>query len=94
MMRLAMVVVMLLASVGTVSAECGCVSLRTFTPEEWQRFETQKGTDWWRVTGLIPGPAQPGDWVERPGGESSSMVYMPQQFWDLRACVAKGPTTK
>jgi hypothetical protein len=92
--RASLVAVLLLASIGTASAECACVSLRTFTPEERRRFETQLGTEWWKVMGLIPGPAQRGDWVERAGGDSSSMVYMPQQFWDLRACVAKGPTTK
>jgi hypothetical protein len=94
MIRLVLLVVVLLASAGTASAECACVSLRTFTPEERQRFETQHGTEWWKVMGLIPGPAQPGDWVERSWGDNSRMAYMPQQFWDLRACVAKGPTTK
>jgi hypothetical protein len=94
MMRLALVVGLFLTQVGTAAGECACVSLRTFTPEERKRFETQHGLDWWRVMGLIPGPAQAGDWVERPFGDSSRMAYVPQQFWDLRACVAKGPKTK
>ncbi len=49
------VVLLLLASVSTAPADCTCVSLRTFMPEERGRFEEQ---------------------------------YMPQQFWDLRSCVA------
>jgi hypothetical protein len=82
------VALLLFASVGTASAECACVLLRTFTSEERGRFEEQYGIEWWKVIGLIPGPAQPGDWAERYGGDSSRMVYMPQQFWDLRSCVA------
>ena len=71
------VVLLLLASVGTASAECTCVSLRTFTSEERGRFEEQYGIEWWKVIGLIPGPPQPGDWAERHWGDSSRMVYMP-----------------
>jgi hypothetical protein len=81
-----LVVLLLLAPFGTASAECSCVRLRTFTPEERQQFESQNGVEWWKTMGLIPGPAQPGDWVERPSGDSSIRIYMPQQFWDLRAC--------
>ena len=80
------VVLLLLASVGTASAECSCLPLRTFTPEERQQFETQYGVNWWRAMGLIPGPQSPADWVERPAGESSITVFSPQQFWDPRAC--------
>jgi hypothetical protein len=83
----ALVVAMLLGSVATASAECTCVSLRTFTPEERGRFEEQYGIEWWKAIGLIPGPAQPGDWVEWRAADSSRMIYMPQQFWDLRSCV-------
>jgi hypothetical protein len=86
--RASLVVLLLLASVGTAAADCTCVSLRTFTPEERGRFEERYGVEWWKALGLIPGPAQRGDWVERPSGDSSSMLYMPQQFWDLRSCVA------
>jgi hypothetical protein len=92
MIQLALVVVLFLASSGTASAERACLPLRTFTPEERQRFETQHGMDWWKVMGLIPGPAQPGDWVERPWGDSTRTAYMPQKFWDPRSCV--GPKTK
>ncbi len=88
--RASLGVVLLLPSrqSGTASAECTSVSLRTFTSEERGRFEEQYGIGWWKVIGLIPGPAQPGDWAERHWGDSSRMVYMPQQFWDLRSCVA------
>jgi hypothetical protein len=48
------VVLLLLASVGTASAECTCVSLRTFTSEERGRFEEQYGIEWWKVIDLIP----------------------------------------
>jgi hypothetical protein len=82
------VALLLLASAGTAFADRTCVSLRTFTAEERGRFEEQYGIEWWKVIGLIPGPAQPGDWAERHSGDSSRMVYMPQQFWDLRSCVA------
>jgi hypothetical protein len=88
--RASLVVVMVIASVGTAFAGGTCVSLRTFTLEERGRFETQYGIEWWKVMGLIPGPAQPGDWVERSWGDSSRVTYMPQQFWDLRACVKDG----
>ena len=33
-----LVVLLLLAPFGTASAECSCVRLRTFTPEERQQF--------------------------------------------------------
>jgi hypothetical protein len=59
---------------------------RTFTPEERQRFESQNGPEWWKRLGLVPGPAQPDDWVERPWGDSLIRVYVPQQFWDPRGC--------
>jgi hypothetical protein len=36
-----MVVMLIFASVGTASAECACVRLRIFSPEERQQFETQ-----------------------------------------------------
>jgi hypothetical protein len=91
MLRLArraslVVVLLLLASAGAASAECACPPLRTFTPQEREQFESQLGMEWWKTMGLIPGPVQPGDWVERPWGDSSIHVYMPQQFWDPRAC--------
>jgi hypothetical protein len=82
-------VLLLLASVSTASADGTCVSLRTFMPEERGRFEEQYGIEWWKAIGLIPGPAQSGDWAERHWGDSSRMVYMPQQFWDLRSCVVE-----
>jgi hypothetical protein len=77
---------LIFASVGTASAECACVRLRIFSPEERQQFETQYGVNWWKTMGLIPGPETGGDWVERPAGDSSITVFSPQQFWDLRAC--------
>ena len=55
-----------------------------------QNFETQYGIDWWKVMGLIPGPSQPGDWVERWWGDSSRTFYVPQQFWDPRGCASSG----
>jgi hypothetical protein len=79
---------LLITSVATASAECACLPLRTFTPEERQQFETQYGVDWWKTMGLIPGPQTPADWVERPGAESSITVFSPQQFWDPRACAS------
>jgi hypothetical protein len=82
------VVLLLLASVGPASAECACLPLRTFTPEERQQLETQYGVNWWMAMGLIPGPQIPGDWVERPAGDSSITVFSPQQFWDPRACAS------
>jgi hypothetical protein len=84
------VVLLLLASVGTASAECACLPLRVFTPIERAQFETQYGLNWWRAIGLIPGPSTPGDYVERPSGDSSITIYSPQQFWDPRGC---GPHT-
>jgi hypothetical protein len=81
-----MVAVLLLASVGTASAERACLRLRTFSAEERQQFETQYGVGWWKTMGLIPGPQTAGDWVERPAGDSSITVFSPQQFWDPRAC--------
>jgi hypothetical protein len=90
MMRLAgstsLVTVLLVALVGTASAERACLRLRTFRAEERQQFETQYGVDWWKTMGLIPGPQTPGDWVERPAGDSVITVFSPQQFWDPRAC--------
>ena len=76
------------------SADCSCLRLRTFTAEERQRFESQNGLEWWRTLGLVPGPAQPDDWVERPSGDSSIRIYAPQQFWDLRACVTSTGTIR
>ena len=76
------------AWVSPAPADNSCVALRTFTPEERGKFEERYGVEWWKALGLIPGPAQPGDWVERPSGDSSRMHYVPQQFWDLRSCVA------
>jgi hypothetical protein len=67
--RSLLVIVLFLASVPGASADCTCVSLRTFMPEERGRFEEQYGIEWWKVIGLIPGPAQPGDWAERHSGE-------------------------
>ena len=87
------VVLLFLASVGTASAECTCGSLRTFTPDERGRFEERYGLEWWKALGLVPGPAQPGDWVERPSGDSFRMLYMPEQFWDFRSCVAASKST-
>jgi hypothetical protein len=83
---LLVVVLLLLASVGTVSAECACLRLRIFSPEERQQLETQLGVNWWKTMGLIPGPQTPSDWVERPAGDSSIVVFSPQQFWDPRTC--------
>jgi hypothetical protein len=77
---------LLLASVGTASAESACPRLRTFSPEERQQFETQYGVNWWKTMGLIPGPETPADYVDRPAGDSSITVFIPHQFWDLRAC--------
>jgi hypothetical protein len=82
------VVLILLASVGTASAECACLPLRTFSHEERQQFETQYGVNWWKAMGLLPGPQTPGDWVDRPAGDSSITVFSPQQFWDPRACAS------
>jgi hypothetical protein len=42
--------------------------------------------------GLIPGPETPADYVDRAAGDSSTTVFIPQQFWDLRAC-ANQPNT-
>ena len=97
--RASLVVVLLLTSVGTASAECSCLPLRTFTPEERQQFETQYGVNWWRAMGLIPGPQSPADWVERPDGDSSIAFFSQQQFWDHRACASntidrRGPKRK
>jgi hypothetical protein len=39
--------------------------------------------------GLIPGPQTQADWVERPAGDSSVIVFSPQQFWDPRTCASK-----
>jgi hypothetical protein len=92
MIRWIVALVLLAASVAPVQAfaECACLPLRTFTPEERQQFETQYGIDWWKVMGLIPGPSQPGDWVERWWGDSSRTFYVPQQFWDPRGCASSG----
>ena len=90
--RASLVVVLLLASVSTVSGERGCITLRTFTAEERQRFETQYGVNWWKAMGLIPGPEPPGDWVQRPAGDNIITVFSPQQFWDLRACIRNTDT--
>ena len=76
------------AWVNPAPADNRCVSLRTFTPEERGKFEERYGIEWWKALGLIPGPGQPGDWVERPSGDSSRLLYMPREFWDLRSCVA------
>ena len=67
-------------------AECGGLALRTFTEAERQQFETQYGVNWWKARGLIPGPETAADYVSRPFGDSTITVYMPQQFWDPRAC--------
>ncbi|MGH2437157.1 MAG: hypothetical protein ACRDFA_09195 [bacterium] len=66
--------------------ECTCLPLWTFTPKERQRFETQYGQNWWQALGLIPGPQTAGDYVERPFGDSSMIIYSPQHFWDPRPC--------
>ena len=68
------------------SAACKAPALRTFTEAERQQFETQYGVNWWKAMGLIPGPETAADYVNRPAGDSIITVYMPQQFWDLRAC--------
>jgi hypothetical protein len=91
------VVLLLLGSVATASAEC--MPLRTFTPEERQQFETQYGVNWWKAMGLIPGPQSAGDWVERSAGDSSMTLFSPRQFWDPRACATntsdpRGPKGK
>jgi hypothetical protein len=86
------VVLLLLASVVTTSAESACPRLRTFSPEERQQFETQYGVNWWKTMGLIPGPETAADYVDRPAGDSSITVFIPQQFWDLRACANKSGT--
>jgi hypothetical protein len=84
-------VLLLFTSVGAAAAECPRLTLRTFTPTERQQLEEQLGLEWWKVLGLIPGPAQPGDWVERPWGDSSIRIYMPLQFWDPGACMKQAP---
>jgi hypothetical protein len=86
------VVLLLLASVVTTSAESACPRLRTFSPEQRQQFETQYGVNWWKTMGLIPGPETAADYVDRPAGDSSITVFIPQQFWDLRACANKSGT--
>jgi hypothetical protein len=92
-MRTSLAVVLLfLASVVPTSAESACPRLRTFSPEERQQFETQYGVNWWKTMGLIPGPETPGGYVDRPAGDSSITVFIPQQFWDLRACANKSDT--
>jgi hypothetical protein len=68
------------------SAACAALQLRTFTPEERHRFETQYGVNWWKALGLIPGPESADDYVQRPFGDSTITVFMPQQFWDPRGC--------
>ena len=80
------VLLLLLASVGTASAEGACLLLRTFTAEERRQFETQYGVNWWKTMGLIPGPQTAGDWVERQAGDSSITMFSPQQVWDPRPC--------
>jgi hypothetical protein len=96
--RASLVVVLLLASVGTASAECASLPLRTLSPQERQQFETQYGVNWWKDIGLIPGPQTQADWVERPAGDSSITVFSPQQFWDPRPCASRigprGPKAK
>jgi hypothetical protein len=87
--RASLVVVLLLASVGTTSAECASLPLRTYTPQERQQFETQYGAHWWKAMRLIPGPQTQADWVERPAGDSSVIAFSPQQFWDPRACASR-----
>ncbi|MGH3118769.1 MAG: hypothetical protein ACRDQ2_16970 [Gaiellales bacterium] len=77
---------LVVALLAPLQASSACLPLRTFTAEERQQFESQHGMQWWKTMGLIPGPAQPGDWVERPWGDSSIHIYMPQQFWDPRGC--------
>jgi hypothetical protein len=69
-------------SVGTASAECAALRLRTFTSAERAHLETQYGPNWWQALGLIPGPSTPADYVNRPFGDSFTTVYSPQQFWD------------
>ena len=88
------VILVLVLSVGVPPAASSCLELRTFRPEERQRFETRHGLEWWKTLGLIPGPAQAGDWVERPWGDSFRTFHMPQQFWDPRACAAGVPTAE
>src|SRR5262245_39222072 len=79
----------LLVAVAPLPAVAACASpaLRTFTPEQRQQLETQYGVNWWKAMGLIPGPETAADYVERPFGDSRVTVYMPQRFWDPRACV-------
>jgi hypothetical protein len=67
--RASLVVLLLLASVGTASAECTCVSLRTFTSEERGRFEAQYGIEWWKVK------------VSSLGGRSQ--MYCAERHWGL-----------
>lgn len=83
--RAVTLIVWLLGSAG-VAAECSCLALRTFTPEERVQLETQYGPAWWRALGLIPGPSTADDYVERPFGDSSVTIYSPRQFWDPRTC--------
>jgi hypothetical protein len=85
-------VLLLFVSVGTASAECARLRLRTFSPEERQQLETQYGVNWWRTMGLIPGPQTPGDWAERPAGDSVITIFSPQQLWDPRACAINADT--
>jgi hypothetical protein len=85
---LLMVTAQVAASPAT-SAECKAPALRTFTEAERQQFETQYGLTWWRAMGLIPGPETAADYVNRPAGDSIITVYMPQRFWDFRACASR-----
>ena len=88
-MLLVAALLMVTAQVATpsaASAECKGPTLRTFTEAERQQFETQYGVGWWRAMGLVPGPETAADYVNRPAGDSIITVYMPQQFWDFRAC--------
>ena len=89
--RTVLVVMLLLASLGTASAEAACPRLRTFSPEERQQFETQYGVNWWKTLGLTPGPQTAADWVERPAGDSSITVFIPQQFWEFGTCPKTDP---
>jgi hypothetical protein len=85
-------IALVLAAPLAASAECKAPALRTFTEEERRQFEIQHGVNWWRAMGLIPGPETAADYVNRPAGDSIITVYIPQQFWDFRACAGRpGP---
>jgi hypothetical protein len=88
--RLLLVALLVTTAPGPASSGCSGPKLRTFTPEERQRLETQYGPTWWKALGLIPGPETADDYVQQPSGDSVITVYAPQRFWDPRGGCATG----